>query len=139
MIRGDEPNLILVIDGNPLLRVLTGYGLESLGWQALLAADVASGTEMFRKRGDRIAAVVLDLQTAAGADEHRVLRDLRSLRRDVPLIVCGNDASAARRSSPAPRDADRLPTPFSFDELGQVLQRAVRRCAFDGSGAVAEG
>jgi len=121
-----ERNIVLVIDDNPFSRALTGHGLESLGWEALLAPDVATGVAMFRESNRRIAAVVLDLETVE-SDDRRVLRELRSLRRDVPLIVCGNGSAGAacRRFSDA-AGADFLARPFSHSDLHDVLHRAVR-------------
>jgi DNA-binding response OmpR family regulator len=120
-------DVVLVIDGDALSRKLTGRYLNSLGWEAMLAADGAAGLAIFRTAADTIAAVVLEYHLP-DSDGARVLRELRRLRPNVPVVVCASHAAdEVARRIPDDGVLDCLSKPFSCGQLELAVRMAGRR------------
>ncbi|MFT3924706.1 MAG: PAS domain-containing protein [Myxococcales bacterium] len=52
---------VLVVDDEEVIRMTAGLMLEELGYQVLTARDGLEALEIYRKEGERIAAVLLDV------------------------------------------------------------------------------
>ncbi|MCI0682040.1 MAG: PAS domain S-box protein [Gemmataceae bacterium] len=77
---------VLVVEDEPSVRDLARRVLESGGFQVRVADDGRHGLEMFERHRAEIEAVLLDL-TMPHMDGLEVLRQLRSLDGDVPVLV----------------------------------------------------
>jgi CheY-like chemotaxis protein len=60
--------------------------LEAQGFRTLTAGDGRQGVEVFREHGPRIAAVLLDM-TMPAMSGLQVLREIRRIRREIPVIL----------------------------------------------------
>jgi CheY-like chemotaxis protein len=77
---------ILVVEDEPHIRDLTKTILEGAGFHVVLAPDGRHGLDEFRRHGQNLIAVILDL-TMPQMNGEEVLRHLRQLRPDVRVIV----------------------------------------------------
>ncbi len=83
---GAAAGTILVVDDEEAIRNSARFLLESLGFTVLTAGDGIEALAAFQARPVEISAVLVDLTMPrlSGAD---TIRELRTLRPDVPIIV----------------------------------------------------
>jgi PAS domain S-box-containing protein len=89
---------VLVVDDEQIVRDMAKGALERYGYTALVAEDGARGLDVFRRNGQRIRCVVLDLTMPVMGGEETVAR-LKQIRPDVPIILSSgyNEAQAVQR------------------------------------------
>ncbi len=116
---------VLIIDDEPGVRTATGRMLSMLGYDVLEAPDGAQGLEIFRLRRGAVDVVLLDL-TMPGLSGEETLRLLRQAAAEVRVVVFSGYAEndVAERLRPL-HPAAVLHKPFTRQELGQALQRAL--------------
>jgi PAS domain S-box-containing protein len=81
-----EHGTILVVEDEPHIRALTKTILEGAGFHVVLAPDGRHGLDAFRRYGQHLSAVILDL-TMPQMNGEEVVRHLRQMRPDVRIIV----------------------------------------------------
>ena len=117
--RGDG-ELILVVDDEAPVRMVTRRMLESFGYRVVLASDGAQAVALYAEQKDEIAAVITDMMMPV-MDGPATIRELRSLRPDVRIIAAsglhGREVSA---SAEAPIF---LAKPYSAETLLTSLKR----------------
>lgn len=107
--------LVLVVDDEASVRLLTRRALEAGGYRTMLAADGAEALEMFRAHADEVALVLTDMRMPV-MDGTQTLAALRQVRPLVHLIVAtgiGDDPRAAEVDGPV----RRLAKPYSTEAL----------------------
>jgi two-component system, OmpR family, response regulator len=106
---------ILVVDDEPQIREMVARALEAAGYQIDAAADGATGIALAMS-GD-YQLVILDVVMPT-TDGRQVLRQLRRLRPDQPVLVlsCLSDVTTKVNLLDAGAQ-DYLTKPFSLDEL----------------------
>lgn len=77
---------ILVVDDEAAIRSSARFLLESLGFAVVTASDGLEAVEIFKTMQAEVSAVLLDL-TMPKMSGAEVLRELRSMRTDVPILV----------------------------------------------------
>jgi len=77
---------ILVVEDEPQIRDLIKTILEGAGFYVVLAHDGRHGLDMFRRYGQNVAAVILDL-TMPQMNGEEVLQHLRQMRPSIRAIV----------------------------------------------------
>ena len=77
---------ILVVEDEPQIRDLTATILEQAGFHVVLAHDGRHGLDMFRRHGQDLAAVLLDL-TMPQMNGEEVLQHVRQMRPHIRVIV----------------------------------------------------
>ena len=77
---------ILVVDDEEDIRVFARKALEAVGFRVLLATDGRDGVEQYERRGDDIAAVILDL-TMPRLGGEGAFRELRQCKSEVKVIL----------------------------------------------------
>jgi len=91
---------VLAVDDDPgVLELMTSI-LRRCGFTVLTAGDGQSALEIFRRSADQIRVVLLDF-TLPDTDGEALLHCLRSIRSDVPAILCSGcltDAAAEQGS-----------------------------------------
>lgn len=128
---GSEPRVpheyhptILIADDEPAIRKLLETGLQDHGFEVLLAADGQEAIDLYRRHGEAIAAVLLDVRMP-GLDGPETLKALRWLNPDLQVCFmsgdCGNyDLSELRRWG-----RHVLLKPFRLPVLADVLWHLV--------------
>jgi len=116
---------ILVVEDEPHIRNLTKTILEEAGFRVVLAHDGRHGLDEFRRHGQNLTAVILDL-TMPQMNGEEVLRHLRQLRPDVRVIVMsGYSEFEMHQRFAGQRVAGFVQKPFGPAVLLATLQQAL--------------
>ncbi|HET9372716.1 MAG TPA: response regulator transcription factor [Vicinamibacterales bacterium] len=116
---------VLLVEDNRDLAAGLRNNLEIEGYEVEWAADGPCGVRAFRERAPDL--VVLDLMLP-GLDGYRVLREMRSARRDVPVLVLTARAEEADKVRLLKLGADDYVTkPFGVLELLARIEALLRR------------
>lgn len=121
---------VLVIDDELAVRLVAKRALERRGYDVVVACDGDEGVALFREYSDEVVAVFLDLSMPR-RDGPDVLREIRSVRTDVPVVLTsGFDEREARErfaESVAPDMgplAGFVQKPFEPPTLVRAIRRA---------------
>jgi PAS domain S-box-containing protein len=113
--------LVLVVDDEEDIRVLTRKILESVGFQTILAANGREAVELFRERSQDIELVIMDLTMPklSGSEAFQAMRGVRS---DVKVILTSgyNESDATSSFSGL---GGFLRKPFRMHELLKMVQK----------------
>jgi two-component system, cell cycle sensor histidine kinase and response regulator CckA len=108
---------LLVVDDEDAVRNVARMMLERAGFTVLTAPDGREGLEVFQRRAEEIAAVLLDL-TMPHMNGEEAFRAMRRIRADVPVILTSGyseqDASAQFAGKGI---AGFVQKPFRFEKL----------------------
>jgi signal transduction histidine kinase len=116
---------ILVVEDEPPIRDLIKTILEEAGFHVVLAHDGRQGLDEFRRHGQTLTAVLLDLTMPQMSGEE-VLRHLRQLRPDVRVIVMsGYSEYEMHQRFASQRVAGFLQKPFGPAVLLATLRQAL--------------
>jgi CheY-like chemotaxis protein/nitrogen-specific signal transduction histidine kinase len=121
--RGQQDNLILVVDDEVLLRMLIVEVLEQAGLQVEEAGSFRGALERIRNVGDKLTAAIIDLGLPDRPGDELVA-DIRALWPNLPIILATGYASADVHQRFAP-DAflQIVVKPFDPDALLAALTR----------------
>ena len=116
---------MLVADDEELVRTMARITLERYGYQIELACDGRDALDRFTGRPAEYAAVLLDLTMPAMTGDE-VLRAIRKIRRDVPVILSsGYTESEALQRFQDLGLAGFLQKPYTVTALARKLQQAI--------------
>lgn len=85
-VRG-EGRHILVVDDEPFLAEFTSSLLEFNGFRTTIVTDSTEALNLFREQPDEFVMLVTD-QTMPGISGVELIRKLREIRSDLPIILC---------------------------------------------------
>jgi CheY-like chemotaxis protein len=120
-----QNKLILVVDDEAEVRKVTARMLDRLGCQTLVASDGYEALILLQGSGSLINAVLLDM-TMPHMSGDEVLRQMRMVRRDLPIILMsGYTEEEILRSFGAEGPTGFLQKPFSPSALQRLLSRAL--------------
>ncbi|MCA9412777.1 MAG: PAS domain S-box protein [Candidatus Omnitrophica bacterium] len=77
---------VLVVDDEDTVRILGKRILEKAGFEVLLASDGCEALEIYRRDGDNISLVLLDM-TMPQMDGEEAFREIRKIRNDARVIL----------------------------------------------------
>ena len=118
---------ILVVDDEESVRTLGTRMLERIGFKVLVAADGQEALDIYRKRRDEIALILLDL-TMPGMSGLETFQAIRRMQPDLPIIVTsGHDADDVAHQFPPGTIAQYFQKPYSMSELRGVVQSVIMR------------
>lgn len=120
--------LILICDDDAAVREIAANAISCHGFEVLSAGDGAEATALYSQHGDRIAAVVTDLQLPY-LDGEGVIRAIRRMGGQVPFVVMTTEGTDELRSEVAALGAAFLPKPFTTTELLSAVAAAVKKIA----------
>jgi len=122
-----EPEMVLVIDDEPMIRHVTRKMLEQLGYRVLLAEDGRQAVEIVRTAQQAIHIALLDMgmPVLSGAEVYPLLR---AARNDLQVIVCsGYELDSAARALLAQGAAGFLQKPYQIGDLKRAIQDILGR------------
>lgn len=125
-----RPPTVLVVDDDEAIRTVVRWQLDDDGYRVLEAED--GPTALHRIRDDHPALVVLDLSLPGlgGLDLLRQVRDGRTGRSDLPVIVLSGRNGETDRIVGLDLGADDyLVKPFSPGELAARVRSVLRRAS----------
>ncbi|MBO1078650.1 response regulator [Roseomonas haemaphysalidis] len=114
---------ILVVEDEPIVRMVTVAMLEDMGFRAVEAATAAALMSCIDPAEGTLRAVLLDVHIpgAAGRD---MVQEIRAQRPEVPvLIASGADTEELRQRFDRHGGIDFLPKPYANAELRRALER----------------
>jgi two-component system response regulator FlrC len=125
MIATDDRPIVLVVDDDAPLREAICDTLQAAGFGTRAAADAQQALAVVAR--EPVALVITDVHMA-GRDGHELLRDLKTRRPDLPVVLVTAHASVASAVL-AMRDgaADYIEKPFDAQALAAAAHRHARR------------
>ncbi|HRW65885.1 MAG TPA: response regulator [Candidatus Competibacter sp.] len=116
---------ILLVDDEESVRTLGTRMLERIGFKVLIAADGQEALDIYRKRRDEIALILLDL-TMPQMDGEETLHELRRIDAKVRVVI----SSGYTEAEIAPQFAGKplfgfLQKPYTLNALTQCLRDAM--------------
>ena len=126
---------MLVIDDEETIRNTAKVILEKHGFDVLIAEGGRAGIEALRHLGSRISVVLLDV-TMPLTSGHDVLREIRRIRRDTPVIFSsGYDEEDALKGIDSREYTGFLQKPYTASQLLRQVRRALSNPATSLPGA----
>jgi len=123
---GARSGLVLVVDDEPVVRTTTQAMVEHLGFSVLTAVDGREALDLFRRVGEQVAFVLLDL-TMPDMDGLETLVELRHLRPDVRvLLASGFDQTEISERCGRERPDGFLQKPFQLETLQAAIAQVLR-------------
>ncbi len=121
--RSHASGTILVVDDERVIREVTQAMLVRAGFTVLTCSDGEEAVVLFQERDAEIDAVVLDLMMP-GLSGDEVLRSLRAIRPDLPVVVSsGYTAHALDGLVDAVGEVAFLQKPYTVLELVGTVQK----------------
>lgn len=117
--------MILVADDERVIRDVAGAMLTRAGFTVVSACDGDEAVALFTEKKDEVDAVILDLMMPGrgGAD---VLRELRAIRRDLPVVVSsGYAAEALDGTLDTVGEVGFVQKPYTSSQLVGAVQEAL--------------
>ena len=115
-----SPPRVLLVEDEPLIRMLTTDMLDALGYAAMEAGTGAEALAIDDGALAALAGLVIDLGLPDHSGEE-VARRLRQRRPDLPVILTtGADASSALAGLAGGGPATALEKPYQFSELEEA-------------------
>jgi PAS domain S-box-containing protein len=120
-----EDRLVLIVEDEERLRVITGQILERFGYRVLLAVDGAEAIDIYERRREAISLVIVDMVMPV-MDGPATIRALRALNPDVAIVA----SSAWAFSGKALRKKDTrlnhfIAKPYTVEKLLATMTRAL--------------
>lgn len=123
----DEPECVLLVDDEALVRNLGGAILKRLGYLAITAKDGKEGLEKFKENRDRIGLVILDLQMPDMGGE-AVLQHIRELDPGMPVVYSTGMAYFESDGVPEHlRPTGMLKKPYLIATMSEIVRDAISR------------
>ncbi len=120
---------VLVVDDDDAVRELMTELLSRAGFEVLPATNGEEAVERMRAEGERISAIVLDIDMP-GMDGGQALREIRELRTDVPVVVVtGHDEGEIGKRIGDQKVSGLVRKPFDEHELSETIQDAIQHAA----------
>lgn len=114
---------ILVVEDEPIVRMVTVAMLEDMGFRATEAATAAATLARLDPAEGALKAVLLDVHIP-GAVGRDMVGEIRALRPGLPvLIASGADTEELRQRFDRHGTIDFLPKPYANAELRKALER----------------
>ncbi len=116
---------VLVVDDEEAVRTLVRRVLEDSGFTVVAAADGDEGIDVFRRHGEDIALVLLDM-TMPRLSGHETLIELRRIQESVTVVLSSGYSEQVARDQFADQPiAGFLQKPYSPNELLAKVQAAL--------------
>ncbi|MDB5371054.1 MAG: hypothetical protein JWP20_2612 [Roseomonas sp.] len=118
-----QPSTVLVVEDEPIVRMVTVAMLEDMGFRATEAANAAAVLARVEPAEGALRAVLLDVNIP-GARGRDMVGEIRAIRPDLPvLIASGADTEELRQRFDRHGQIEFLPKPYAIAELRQALAR----------------
>lgn len=122
--------LVLVVDDDETVRIVTGAILERAGYRVVMASDGRDALDIFNRRQDEIAIVLLDMTMPIMGGEE-AFRELRQINPNVVVILSsGYNEQEATNRFVGKGLAGFVQKPFDAKTLLSKLDEALRVTGF---------
>jgi CheY-like chemotaxis protein len=118
---------VLFVDDEPALADMTGKMLMRLGYDATVYTSSVEALETFRVAPWQFDVVSTD-QTMPGMTGEKLVRGLRRIRSDIPIILCTGFSHTMTASKAQTLGIDAfLAKPLAFRELGLAIRQVLEQ------------
>ncbi len=118
---GQQLSVVLVVDDESSVRMVSTLMLERLGYRALEAASGPEGVALFREHGTDVAAILLDV-SMPDVDGWETLGRLREAGAAVRVVMMsGSDEDELMSCAPSGESLSFLHKPFRLGTLRKAL------------------
>jgi DNA-binding response OmpR family regulator len=112
---------MLVVEDEPMIRMLAVDMLDELGWAAVEAGAAAEALELMGGKGDNLRAAIVDLGLPDRPGEELV-REMRRLKPELPVIVTtGRSEGDLDQGLRSDRSVVYLGKPYQLADLEAAL------------------
>ena len=115
---------ILLVEDEPQLIMVAKALLQALGFSVFVAENGQAALEMYQKNAEYITLVLTDIGMPV-MDGYELIRELKKLNPELPIIVSSGFGDAEVTSRIHETIAGCVSKPYSFDQLREVLKRVV--------------
>ncbi|MFM8271923.1 MAG: hypothetical protein ACKODX_06255 [Gemmata sp.] len=122
---------VLVVNDDVLMRLMLRAGLEQHGLPVWLAAGAGEAASVYRAHANRIAVVLIDVETEDGL---KALAALRGVSPGVRVCFVGG---AGKYDPDVFCGASRLAWPFLMSDLAATIRRVARAAPSPAAGRLA--
>jgi PAS domain S-box-containing protein len=127
--------LVMLVDDDPRVRGVTELLLRGIGFDVLAMATGHDAIREFEQRPREVCIVVLDV-TMPDLSGDQVLRELRRIRPDIPVLLCSGYSQEEMHGRFSERDlANFLQKPYAFDALRARLREIFEQAGERPAGA----
>lgn len=124
-----QGNLVLVIDDESAVRMVTQQTLEAFGYRVIVAEDGAQGVALYAAQHDEIKIVITDMMMPV-MDGFATIHALRRINPEVRIIaVSGLTANRSMSRAVEAGVQDFLPKPYTAEVLLKTLGQALKKAA----------
>lgn len=118
-----DNSVVLVIDDEDQVRMVTAQMLQRSGFDVLTASDGSDGIELFQRHAGTITCVLLDM-TMPGVSGEAVFRAIRQIKPDVRvLLISGHSEQTVVSHFVEQQRVRFLQKPFTSQTLLQQVQQ----------------
>jgi len=112
-----EPPVVLVVEDEPLVRMIMVDALADAGFEVIQASDAHEALRLFEDKPE-VAIVLTDIDMPGGLDGLELRDRLQARAPHVPVVVTSGRGKAGRDRTVETRF---LSKPFTVDELVTVI------------------
>jgi PAS domain S-box-containing protein len=126
----DEPlpsghECVLYVDDSKEIAALAQRMLSALEYTPVVVNSAAEALDLFKRNPDRFDLVITD-QVMAGMDGIDLARELLSIRKDIPIVLCtGYSESVSRQDVEAVGIRGFMSKPISMRDLAEAVRRTL--------------
>lgn len=117
---------ILLVDDEPMIRTLGQNILQSYGYEVVLAEDGARAVEIYRRDGQRIDLVILDL-TMPGLAGRDAYDQLVQVNPEVRVLFASGYPAEEMAQASTDRVQGFVRKPYLPEELAQAVRASLRK------------
>lgn len=118
---------ILLVDDEPLVRVMTGAVLTAMGWSVInvdSGEDAVQTLRLMRERGSDVDLIILDLILPSGMSGLDTIRLLRDIQPGVRILACSGFFGDETGASCLEMGFNAtLAKPFTPEDLAQAVYK----------------
>lgn len=120
---------ILLVDDEPLVRVMTGAVLTAMGWSVINVSSGEDAVQMLQSMCERntpVDMVILDLILPCGMSGLDVVRHLREIQPEIRILACsGFFGDEVGNTCLNMGFNAMLAKPFTADDLAQAVYQCI--------------
>ena len=110
----ERPTLVLLVDDEPLVRMLGADVLEDAGFTVVEAGDAAEALRALAERPD-VRVLFTDVNMPGGMDGFRLSQKVHEMRPDIRLLIASGQVSP--KTGEVPDGGQFVPKPWSGQDI----------------------
>ena len=125
MPRTEKHETVLLVDDEPLVRMIAAEQLEELGYRVIEAGDAAEAQTLLRQSG-QLALLVTDVGLPGGMNGRQLAEAARQIQPGVPvLFITGYAENAVLNHGHLEHGMHVLTKPFTMDGLARKVKELI--------------